>query len=136
MKIRSGFVTNSSTTSFLIICDGDFTQRDMAELMGVQEGSPFADLAEALYRGLRRGLSSARSAREIRENYDGDFEAYVTDQFSEEVLKKVREAEKTGRRVYSGSLSSDNEPAETFFCCDSFEWENDRLYVNALQCVW
>lgn len=136
MKIKSDFVTNSSTTSYIIICDGDFTQKNLADLMGVQKGSAFSGLVESLYQSLYNRLNPARSAREIDENYGGNFEAYLRGNFSEEVLRKVRDAERNGRSVFAGSLASDNNETESFFCCDSFEWENDKLYINALQCVW
>jgi hypothetical protein len=136
MKIKSGFVTNSSTTSYIIICDGDFTQKDLANLMGVQEGSEFSGLVESLYRSLHRGLSPARSAQEINEQYGGDFEVYLRECFSEEVLRKVLNAEGKGKKIFVGSLSSEDNETESFFCCDSFEWENDKLYINALNCVW
>ena len=136
MKIKSSFVTNSSTTSYIIICDRDFTSQDLADLMGVQKGSTFSGLVESLYYLLHHKLEPIRSAWQIDKNYGGDFDAYLQGHFSEEVLRKVHDAERKGRSVFVGSLVSDNNEMESFFCCDSFEWENDKLYINALQCVW
>ena len=136
MKIKSGFVTNSSTTSFIIICNGDFTQQDLADLMGVQKNSVFSDLVKSLYQLLHCKLEPARSVWQINKNHGGDFEAYLREHFSEEVLRKVLDAERKGRSVFIGTLSSESNETESFFCCDSFEWENDKLYINALNCVW
>lgn len=136
MKIKADFVTNSSTTSYIIICDGDFSQQELSDLMGIQKGSAFTSMAEALYESLHSDLGSARSAWEIDKHYNGDFHAYVRGHFSEEALKKVEEAERKGRSVFVGSFSSDHNLTETLFCCDCFEWENDKLYINALHCAW
>ena len=136
MKIKSDFVTNSSTTSYVIICDGDFSQQELSDLMGIQKDSAFTALAVALYESLHSRLEPARSAWEIDKHYKGDFHDYLRGHFSEEVLKKVEDAEREGRSVFVGSFSSDQDMTETLFCCDSFEWENDKLYINALHCAW
>jgi len=135
MKIRADYVTNSSTTSYVIISDGDFSKRDMLDLMGIEKGSPLEPLAEGLYEALYD--DQRRSPRwKIAEYYGGNEEAYIKDQFSEKVLLKVKEAKKQGKRVFIGSLASDNTEVESLFCCSSFEWENDKLYIYALDCVW
>jgi len=136
MKLRTDYVTNSSTTSYLIICEEDFSREDLAQLMGVMEGSPLMGLVDALYDAFHHNMEPVRLASEIDKKYDGALEAYLRGDYSERVLRKVKQADKQGKRVYVGSLASDNTMIESLFCCDSFEWENDKLYVNALECAW
>ncbi len=45
MRIRAGFVSNSSSTSFLIIAKDDLNKNDFFELMGIKADSPIADLS-------------------------------------------------------------------------------------------
>jgi hypothetical protein len=49
MKIRAGFVSNSSSTSFLIIAKKDLNKKDFFDLMGIQQDSPIADLFAQFY---------------------------------------------------------------------------------------
>jgi hypothetical protein len=65
-----------------------------------------------------------------------DLETLVKEKFSEEVAQKVVEAREKGKEVYIGDLSSEVDEIETFFCRDSFELENDKIYFNALECSW
>jgi hypothetical protein len=102
--------------------------------MGIKSDSPLFELVDSLYESI--GLEPARSMWKLDKQYGKDFEAFLKGEFSERVRQKVMEAEKQGKNVYAGSFASDNTIAESLFCCDSFEWENDRIYINALNCVW
>lgn len=127
MKVRADFVTNSSTTSYIIISDTELRRSDFLALVGVSAQSPLAPLFEALF----DRLLASRDPRDERRDAE-----YFGRTFSQEVANRVVEARQTGREIYVGELSSDNEPIETLFCCDSFELEGETIYFNALRCVW
>src|SRR5215470_8662175 len=122
MKIRAGFVSNSSSTSFLIIARSDLNKADFFELMGISFDSPIADLFSEFYRSVVDSID-----RKV------DFKAETRDvppetlletrrgRLSARMLEKIRDAKKRGLKAYYGWLDSETSPIQSFFCTDSFE---------------
>jgi hypothetical protein len=136
MKIRTGFVSNSSSTSFLIIAKSELNKADFFELMGIDLKSPIADLFAQFYEEV---ISSSEMVDFKNADEQIPPERLLTDRperLSEHMLRKIKEAKANGLKAYYGWLSSDNSMIETFFCMDSFEVENDKVYLNGLECVW
>jgi len=136
MKIRAGFVSNSSSTSFLILAKDDLDQADFFELMGIKPDSPIADLFVQFYEDVIKN-----SKRIDLKTADKDipvktlFEARA-DRLSQHMIKKIKEAQKRGLKAYYGALDSETSNIQTFFCTDSFEVENEKIYFNGLECIW
>ena len=137
MKIRAGFISNSSSTSFLILAADDLTRENFFQLMGVSPESPLADVFRELHKAV---VDSAKMPVDLR---DFDESIPVTqwlDGFREEIsprmVEKLRDAKKRGLKVYYGELDTESSRTESFFCCDSFEAENENFYINALQCAY
>lgn len=137
MKIRAGFVSNSSSTSFLIIAKDDLNRADFFELMGIKPDSPVADLFAQFYQDV---IDSARTQVDFKTaNKDVPAEAWFDDRpdrLSSHMIKKIKEAKKRGLKAYFGALDSETSMIQTFFCTDSFEVENEKIYFNGLECVW
>ena len=138
MKIRTDFVTNSSSTSFVIITTGDFSRQEFLELMGINHKSPLEPLFTALYESFRESMYPANEffSRYERDAAHIDWFEMVKNQFVPEVVSRIAEARNTNKNIYIGKLSSDESLIESFFCTDSFEAENDKIYLNALDNIW
>jgi hypothetical protein len=140
MKIRYDFVTNSSSTSFVIISDGEFNFKEFIEAVGIKHDSAFLDIYQSLFNAFRDDMEPAREF--YKKHYAGTYSTF--DEFIEkklwksgkEVLPKVLEAEKNGKKVFIGNLSSDNNEIETFFCTDEFIIESNKLFIDAQENGW
>jgi hypothetical protein len=136
MKIRTDFVTNSSSTSFVIITSDEFEESSFLELMGVAENSPLRPLFEVLYNHLRESMYPVSEYVDQYHRTPEDWLKSLCGEFAHEIVERMIEAEESGKGVYVGKLSSDTDLIEGFFCMDSFEVENERIYFNALDCAW
>ena len=58
MKIRAGFVSNSSSTSFLIISRNDLNKPDFLELMGVKPESPKANVFSDFFLSVTQNIDT------------------------------------------------------------------------------
>lgn len=133
MKIRCDFVTNSSTTSYVIICEGKPQYDDFLSAVGAKKGTPAEDLFRLLYDALCDDIKPVDKA--YREGTDTVFDM-LKKEFSERTAERVQIALRDGKDVWYGSLASESTDVEAFFCMDPFEVETENVYINALPCGW
>ena len=117
MKIRTGFVSNSSSSSFIVAYKGEKpTQEQMMESFGITKGSPAADLFSGIFQEL---LTAKRMPKveieEMRENDPDD-----------EVLKLLDE----GWTVLQGLASDEgSDPDESFLCFYDIDISTNTIRV-------
>ena len=136
MKIRAGFVTNSSSTSFLIIAKEDLNEADFFELMGMESSSPVADLFKHFYQDVVRSATKVDFRTADKGASVETLLRIGRKGLSKRMEEKINEAKRDGLKAYYGELDSETDNIQTFFCTDSFEAENEKIYFNGLECVW
>lgn len=130
MKIRLGFITNSSSTNFLIISKEELTEDYLYKKLGFIKGSAIEkqgrelceSIMNAIYGGLRYYDYKKPDYETIKEVF-GDKSAKLYDR-------------NKGYYAYWGYTSSDDPPITQFFTTDSFEIEDKDFYLNGTACVW
>ena len=132
MKIRIGYVTNSSSTNFLILSKKELTPEYLFKKLGFKKGSIIEqyalDLCENIINGTYRGL---RYFDFEEMNYEN-----VKQVFGEDTAEKCKKYKEKGFHSYMGYTSSDEDTLTSFFTTDTFELEENGIYINGRSCVW
>lgn len=132
MKIRMGYVTNSSSTNFLILSKEELTVEFLYEKLGFKHGSPIEqeaiELCENILNGTQYGLRWHSINRIDYEN--------IKKIFGEVAAKNFLKYQKKKYKCYIGHTSSDEGTLTSFFTTDCFEIQETGLYIYARDCVW
>lgn len=132
MKIRDGFVTNSSSTNFLIISKEELTVNYLYKKLGFIENSPIESVGKQLCSDLIQGTRSGVRWFQVDEiNYESILEI-----FGQKSADKYKTLNKKGYKTYIGHTSSEDNYLTTFFTLDNFEVDEKDFYINGLNCVW
>jgi hypothetical protein len=137
MKIRYDYVTNSSSTSFVIICKGFPDKKAILSAIGVTAKSPLKPFFDEMCEVLFDKITNAQEA--IKGGYWGpenDVVTLIKKNISESTAIRANKAICEGKDVWIGKLDSSGDTVESFFCCESFEIDEPDLYINSLNCVW
>ena len=132
MKIRVGYVTNSSSTNFLILSKKELTAEYLYKKLGFKETSIIREQAMKLCQDIVIGTT--HGLRWF--NFEKINEENVKQVFGEKAARIYREKYPQGFFAYMGYTGSDDGVLTCFFTTDSFEIEEKDFYLNARNCVW
>jgi len=132
MLIRTGFVTNSSSTNFIIISREELTEDYLLKKLGFSPTSKIANPANSLVEDIMSSVGQGLRWHDFEEiNYDT-----VKEAFGNESANRFLELHKKGFKSYWGYTSSDDNYFTSFMTTDHFLIDDADFYFNGRNCVW
>lgn len=138
MKIKQDFVTNSSSTAFIVSIKESWTQKNFLNALGIEGESPMNRLFEQLYEAVDSDKCEIRQHMKRWVPDCTDVSDFLRKEgFCEETIAETERLLKSDRTVYFGKLNSDGSTAsEVYFCCESFLICDDNIYFNGRISGW
>lgn len=132
MKIRDGFVTNSSSTNFMIVCKEELTPEYLSKKLGFKSNSFIKSLGDDLSYQIVSGTTRGVRWYEIDEiNYES-----ILKIFGKKSAEKYRKLSEKGYHTYIGYTSSDDDCLSSFMTMDCFVIDEKDFYMDGVNCAW
>lgn len=128
MRIRQGFVSNSSSSSFLLATKGEVTQERLLGLFGVSKDSflySFAEEIAAFFSDVG-GMEKFETVEELRQYHDWGSEERFRERYAQEITLI-----ENGWLIYNGSASDEAyDGVERWICNQRISFESDDLILE------
>lgn len=127
MKCRSGFVSNSSSSSFIIAVKdvNEFSEKKLIELFQVPETSPIYDLVSKMV-SVMWSRVTLKDEQEILQSTC----CKTIDEAADEGYKEAK-LHKAGYTVYQGWAYDEDGGIEAVICNSPINYESDDLIVQS-----
>lgn len=135
MKIKRDFITNSSSTSFILAFQGEFSREKILSAFGVEKDSLMQDFFDSLIYDMERDIMPAKEYCARYESGES-YKEFIVSRFGQEAIDRINELETEGFTIYMGRLSSDESMMEVFLCTESFLIDEKGIYINGKDNAW
>lgn len=120
VKARNGFISNSSSSSFIIGSKGVLTREKLMSFLGAKDDS--------LFKGIIRKMVDT-----IYENLGKPYwtiTEYMKDKDDDDPSDFIRKLFDDGFIVYSGAFGDQDDPVETMLCETSINHDSENLVIK------
>lgn len=132
MIIRDGFVTNSSSTNFMIISKEKLSSEYLLTKLGFKKESGISDAAISLVDDI---VSATKSGVRWFEVDQIDYET-ILKIFGIESAEKFKKMSEKGYHTYIGHTNSDDDYLTSFMTMDYFVIDEKDFYMDGKNCGW
>lgn len=132
MIIRDGFVTNSSSTNFMIISKERLSSEYLLDKLGFKKRSSISAAAVSLADDI---VSATKSGVRWFEVDQIDYET-ILKIFGKDSAEKFKEMSEKGYHTYIGHTNSDDDYLTSFMTMDCFVIDEKDFYMDGKNCGW
>ena len=133
MKFKLDYVTNSSSTNFILMCKREINSaEDLIDAFGLMKNSPIYNYVYDFCNELFLYFNG----RYFDFKDEQDIISFIEKEFGSETLKKYKKLTKKGYYTYISKASTDFNEIMTFFAMDYFELDRKGFYINGKQNVF
>lgn len=132
MKIRNGFVTNSSSTSYIIISKKELTGEYLASKLGLTKETPnYFEIVNVCKSIVNDGKDGFYHHDYEETNYE-----LVKEIFGVKTANKYKKTIKKGYNIYCGSISSEESDYQIAICLEYLKYSDSDIFIDATDNVW
>ena len=127
MIYNSDFVTNSSSTSFVLFAkdNKDFTLSSFLKALKVEDSSPLTIVYKELFNMIRENMTETSIIKLEDLNSSGRF----FDEFSADGIKEIKKRIENGEKAFIGTISDDSSVG-AYFMRKRIVIVGDTFYFN------